>query len=138
MSVVNWKHSDKYQRNIFLIIILALIPAFNLLALKIVNSLVYQDSDFFTFWLAGWMRWAGQDPYSIKQWVSGHQIFGADWIPNPIFPYPIPLSYLLAPLGLLPLKSAYIIWIISAEIFIVGSLLIVLHIWKIEYTFSVI
>ena len=47
-----------------LLFLLALSPLFVLFAIKLVNSLEYQNSDFFTFWLAGWMRWVGQDPYS--------------------------------------------------------------------------
>jgi hypothetical protein len=53
----------------------ALCPLVVLGASRFVYSLIYRDSDFFTFWLAARMQWMGQDPYTPAQWLGGHAQF---------------------------------------------------------------
>ncbi len=91
------------------------------IALQIVNTIDYRNSDFFTFWLSGHMVWTGQNPYDASDWISGHKQFGVTWIPNDRFVYPLPLSIFYAPLGLLSLYHAYILWIFLSEIMILLS-----------------
>jgi len=90
----------------------------------------YTHSDFFTFWLAGKLNWTGQDPYAEIAWRGGHHQFGSPWIPNPIFPYPLPLAIFLTPLGLLSFNQAFAIWIYLAINAVVASGLILLSIWE--------
>jgi hypothetical protein len=85
--------------------------------------------DFFTFWLAGKMNWLGQNPYSSADWLAGHQAYGTTWIPNTIFVYPLPLARLLAPIGLLPLDAAYIVWDTISIGMIFGSIALILSRW---------
>jgi len=68
-------------------------------------------TDFFTFWLAGRMTLQGQDIYSETSWIAAHYFYSSTWLPNPSFPYPIALSLFLIPLGTLPLKTAYFVWV---------------------------
>lgn len=106
--------------------LLALCPLLVWSAARLVYALNYRASDFFTFWLAARMQWTGQDPYSPADWLAGHQQFAADWIPNALYPYPLPLALLLAPLGLLPLDRAYIVWISLALVLMVTAVMLVL------------
>jgi hypothetical protein len=100
-------------------------------ATRLVYALSYQDSDFFTFWLAARMQWTGQDPYSAEQWLAGHHQFGAGWIPNAIYPYPLPLAALQAPLGWLPLDRAYITWVsLTAVLLMMAVALLLLRDWQ--------
>lgn len=101
-----------------LVVLLALCPVFVLAATRAVATLDYLNSDFFTFWLGGRLEAKGGNPYLPADWVGAHHRFGATWIPNPIFPYPLPLAMMFAPLGLLPFKTAYIVWIVLSECFV--------------------
>ena len=92
----------------------------------IVNSIDYHNNDFFTFWLAGHMVIQGGDPYSPTQWVAGHHEFGVTWIPNQAYVYPLPLSLLFAPLGLLSLYQAYIVWVALSILMILAALILLL------------
>ena len=110
------------------LVVLAACPLLVLAAARIVYTLAYRDSDFFTFWLAGYMNWTGQDPYVSEQWLGQHHALGATWFPNPVFPYPLPLATLLAPLGLLRLDVAYIVWVaVSLVLLVVGMFVILLR-----------
>jgi hypothetical protein len=102
-------------------------PAFLIVAIRIVSAMHYQNSDFFSFWLAGRMSWSNEHPYMSDQWILGHKEFGADWISDPKFLYPLPLALFFAPLGLLPLATAYTAWIYLSQILV--SISILLLIW---------
>jgi hypothetical protein len=107
------------SRNLILVLIFG---GFSfLVAEKIVRWVDYLNSDFFSFWLSGRMMWTGQSPYFEYDWVQGHIIYGATWISDTSFLYPLPLALFYTPLGLLSLYNAYIIWIISLEVLIVSS-----------------
>jgi hypothetical protein len=92
------------------LVFLLVIPVYSLIAINNEHNVDYVNNGFFTFWLAGHMQWTGEQPYSTTDWVNGHHTNGATWIPNKIFPYPLPLAILTAPLGLLPINQAYIVW----------------------------
>jgi len=80
-----------------LLISLGLGTLFLTVAVRVVHSLDYVNSDFFTFWLGARMAWTEEDPYSSEDWLSAHDKYGVEWIPNPTYPYPLPLATLLAP-----------------------------------------
>ncbi len=90
----------------------------------------YTNSNFFFFWLSGRMVWTGENPYNATQWLAGHDAFGATWKPNRIFPYPLPLMFFMAPLGLLTLGQAYIAWQIISQIVLAITVYILLNHWK--------
>lgn len=90
----------------------------------------YVNSNFFTFWLSGHMLWAGENPYDRLQWLAGHAAFGATWIPNQIFPYPLPLAFLMVPLGWLSLGQAYVAWQIVSQVLIAITVHFLLDHWR--------
>jgi len=98
------------------------------LAVKIVGAMDYHhnDNDFFTFWLAGHLVTQGGSPYDTAQWLAGYQQFEIGFIPNPAFLYPLPLALLLAPLGILPFHSAYVVWVTLIELMIIAALAVLL------------
>lgn len=89
----------------------------------------FRNANFFFFWLAGRMILLGQNPYDSAQWIAGHVAFGNTWRPNLIFPYPLPLAVLMAPLGLLSLPAAYFAWQLVSEIAIGVSVWYLLRHW---------
>ena len=67
-------------------------------------------NDFLTYWLASRMVLAGGNPYDPMQWATAHSTYEVEFIANQSFLYPIPMAIMLIPLGLLPLKSAFLLW----------------------------
>jgi multidrug transporter EmrE-like cation transporter len=100
---------------------LALLSVLWIIAHHIVISLRYADSDFFTFWLGGRFVVSGLDPYDATIWTAAHNQYGAIWIPNPAYVYPLPLAVLMSPLGAIDLFSAYQIWIILSGVMILAA-----------------
>lgn len=109
------------------VVLLAALPLFYLFALGVPFAL---DSSFFTFWLAGHMNWTGEHPYDSAAWVGAHQPNGVTWIPNQIFPYPLPLALLMAPLGLLPMAQSFVLWTMTSLALIAASILIFASLWE--------
>lgn len=105
-------------------LLLAFSPLFWLSSRRIVESLNYQDSDYFQFWLAARMTWHGQNPYDPTLWEEEHHLHGGAWMPDSTFIYPLPTSVLLAPLGLLPLFESYALWVFLSLLAIFCSLLL--------------
>lgn len=90
-----------------------------------VLSLHYADSDFFNFWLGAHLIVTGQDPYNPAVWLSGHDQFGATWVPDSAYIHPLPLAILMAPLGLMAVLPAYVSWIlVTCAMIIAASLLV--------------
>ena len=117
---------DRLRWYWWVLLVLLLSLASYALAVRIVNSIDYRNNDFFTFWLAGHMVLHGGDPYSPLQWVAGHHAFGVTWIPNQAYVYPLPLSLLFVPLGLLSLHQAFIVWVALSIIMILVALALLL------------
>jgi hypothetical protein len=114
----------------FVLVFLALLPLYYLIAVNNERNVDYLNNGFFTFWLAGHLPWSGGQPYSSTDWVNGHHIHGATWIPNKIFPYPLPLALVTAPLGLLPINQAYILWDMLAQVLIAFCILWLATHWE--------
>lgn len=112
------------------LLLIALLPVYYLIAVNNERNVDYVNNGFFTFWLSGRLLWLGQNPYSTSDWVNNHHIFGAIWIPNEIFPYPLPLSLIMAPLGLLPIEKAYILWVTLAQALIAMCILWLAKLWE--------
>ena len=99
---------------------------FLLVSAKIVYSQKYVDTDFFSFWLAGYSLLHGEDPYSTVWWISAHDAFGAEWISDETFLYPLPLAIFFIPFGLLPLDKAYVLWIVLSQFMILFAVMLLL------------
>ncbi len=112
------------RRNSHLGILTGILVVISLIALiyfKAKQNYQYQDytnSNFFSFWLAGRMAWTGQNPYNTSQWLAGFDAFGATYKPSQILQYPLPLMYIMAPLGLLSVGKAYFVWQIICQVII--------------------
>ena len=97
---------------------------FFIIARTIVNSVDYHNSDFFTFWLSGRLASQGLNPYDSQVWIAGHQQYGATWMPNETFIYPLQVSLLFIPLGLLDLFQAYILWDVLLQFMILTAIIL--------------
>lgn len=113
-----------------LLVLAILLPVYWNIALLNENRVDYVNNGFFTFWLGGQMTWTEAHPYSADDWVGGHHLNGASWIPNQIFPYPLPLALLMSPLGLLPIDRAYILWDFTAQVLIALCILWLATHWE--------
>ena len=80
------------------------------------------NTDFMTLWLAGKSVIMGFDAYDPFEWQYWREFYGATWIFDSRFIFPLPLRLFLAPLGFLSLKSAYIIWTILSIFIIILSI----------------
>ena len=99
---------------------------FLLVSAKIVYSQKYVDTDFFSFWLAGYSLLHGEDPYSTVWWISAHDAFGAEWISDETFLYPLSLAIFFIPFGLLPLDKAFVLWIVLSQFMILFAVMLLL------------
>lgn len=108
----------------------AFLPVYVALAINNERNVDYLNNGFFTFWLSGKLLWTGGQPYLSADWVGGHHLNGAVWIPNQIFPYPLPLALFTAPLGIFPINQAYLLWDITAQVLIAACLLWLATRWE--------
>lgn len=121
--------NSRVQINCYLYIFTALILGiiFYAFSVKFVHPVEYPNRDFFKFWLAGYVTKLGQNPYSTEIWVDGHNLFGASWIPELTYIYPLPLSLIFVPFALLPLYQAFIMWDVLTQFMIVISVFLLLR-----------
>jgi hypothetical protein len=107
-------------------LLLLLILLFGLTSKLLVTPTNYPNSDFFSFWLAGRMVHTGQNPYVEEGWVRAHQVYGAEWISDPTFLYPIPLAIFFIPFGLLDLYDAFVLWVWLSLVLLLVSVVMLL------------
>jgi hypothetical protein len=110
--------------------LLALIPFFLWFAQNLALFTNIPNSNFFKIWLAGHLAGQGNDPYSPAAWLNGHQAAGSTWIPEKAFLYPLPLAYILAPLGLTSLRDGYVLWAFLSLLACAASLFLLVNQWK--------
>ena len=114
----------------FVLALLVFLPVYILIARSNEHTVDYLNNGFFTFWLSGRLQWMGGHPYSTIEWVNGSHAYGATWIPNKIFPYPLPMALITVPFGILPISNAYILWDVLAQVLIAGCILWLATGWK--------
>jgi hypothetical protein len=90
----------------------------------------FPNTNFFKLWLAGHLAGIGGNPYFPQDWFNGHAAYGATWIPERIFLYPLPLAYLLVPLGWLALSQAYSVWAFLTLLAAAASLFLLIDLWQ--------
>ncbi|MFH1184005.1 MAG: hypothetical protein V1755_03060 [Chloroflexota bacterium] len=88
---------------ISIVTLLVLATAFYQRAANNLSRIDYGNSNFVFFWIAGRMVLSGENPHDSAQWLEQHDANNVTWRPNQIFPYPLPLAFRLAPLGLVSL-----------------------------------
>ncbi len=89
----------------------------------VARALPNANIDYFTFWLSGFLISKGADPYQSSVWTGFHHVFNVTWIPNLIFPYPLPLSLFFIPLARLPFWTSFTAWDFLSMTLILASLL---------------
>lgn len=98
-----------------LILIIALSAVYLVTALWISYSQDYMvNGDFFESWLAGRALWTGVDMYNPDSWGPAHNIYGNVRDRNDVYPFPAVFALVFAPLGLLPLPVAVVIWVFTS------------------------
>jgi hypothetical protein len=118
-----------HNRRVLLYIVIGIL--FVLLSNKITNQIDYPNTDFFSYWLGATMVVDGDNPFNEVLWIENHHTYGATWISDRAYLYPLPLSILTAPLGLFPLKQAFTIWSFLTMVMLFLSMIISFKLWKI-------
>lgn len=118
------------ERSWMFLALAVMLPVYWNIAILNEQRVDYVNNGFFKFWLAGRMTWTSAHPYSQEDWDAGHKQFGATWMDEKRFAYPLPLALLLSPLGLLPIDTAYILWDFAAQILIAACLLWLATRWE--------
>ena len=113
-----------------LVALLALSPLFWWYVQVGAARVYFPNTNLFKLWLAGHLVGFGSNPYSSHDWFTGHTAFGATWIPERIFLYPLPLAYLLVPLGWLALSQAYSVWAFLTLLATTASLFLLIDLWE--------
>ena len=118
------------KKGLGIVITLALIGGMIFLRVRgSYNGFNYQSSNFAFFWLSGRMLIEGENPYNEAQYTKGHETYGIQWMPNKIFPYPLPLAVFCIPLGMLSLPVAYLTWQVITLLIIALTIFALLHQW---------
>jgi hypothetical protein len=125
MNIITRREKRSRHRGLLFIPLLAGI--FTITAIILVNPVEYANSDFFSFWLSGRFAIIGQNPYQADIWIEAHDQFGASWISDERFLYPLPLSLFFIPLGFLSLYEAFIVWAILSQFMILLSAALLLR-----------
>ena len=112
------------KETVFNFIILC--PIFLVFSLSMSKWYDGRKQDFSQYWQAGHMILSGQNVYDSAQWIAVHQIERTAFHTGPPFLYPLPLAVLFSPLAILPIESAYILWMFFAQIAVLISIIILL------------
>lgn len=124
------KVTQLLERYWMLLALAAMLPVYWNIAILNEQRVDYVNNGFFKFWLAGQMTWTPAHPYSLEDWEAGHRLNGSTWMDEKRFAYPLPLALLMSPLGLLPIETAYILWVFAAQLLIAGCLLWLATHWE--------
>ncbi|MGE5073282.1 MAG: glycosyltransferase family 87 protein [Anaerolineae bacterium] len=87
----------------------------------------YVNSNFFSFWVSGHMVWTGESPYDAAQWRAAFDAYHATYFPSKILQYPLPLMYFMAPIGALPVGTAYFAWQLICEVILAVAIAMLLR-----------
>ena len=115
---------EQKKRTIFLFAML--VPIFLIVSLLISKKIDAHTRDFAAYWQAGHMLLSGQDVYDSPTWIAERELLRTALHSEPTFQYPLPFAILFAPLAMLPVQSAYTLWIFLAQIAILVSIAILL------------
>jgi hypothetical protein len=121
-----------------IIIILLLCILFGITSRLIVSPTEYSNSDFFSFWLSGRMLQSSQNPYNAEGWIRAHYEYGAEWISDATFLYPLPLAFLFIPFGVFNLYPAFVVWVWLSQILLLVSISLLFSIFGTEQRHYVI
>lgn len=113
---------------IWVIILVALCAILIVSAVLISRPQDYMvNGDFFESWLAGHALWAGIDLYNPDSWGPAHVLYGNVRDNNVVYPFPPVFALVFAPLGILPLPAAVVIWVFASQWFLILSVIALGH-----------
>ncbi len=116
------------KRTLFTFVVLC--PIFLLFSLLLSQWWQGRGMDFAVYWLAGHTILAGQNVYDTAQWQAMHEAEHILAYAGRTFTYPLPLAIFLVLPGLLPIQSAYILWMFFAQIAILVTIVILLSFYS--------
>ncbi len=105
---------------------LVLCPIFLIFSLLLSKWWQGRSMDFGVYWQAGHMILSGQNVYDSTQWEAVRQVEGIVDYPAHLFPYPLPLAMLFSLPALLPVQTAYALWMFLAQVAVLLSIIILL------------
>lgn len=121
--MMKWERSLKRQTVLNFLILFPIFLVFSLLLSRWWNG---RGMDFGAYWQAGHMILSGQNVYDSAEWLAVRQLEGTAFHSEPTFQYPLPLAVLFSVIALLPIQSAYPLWMFFAQIALLGSIIILL------------
>lgn len=105
---------------------LILCPVFLIFSLLLSRWWEGRRMDFGAYWQAGHMVLSGQNVYDRTQWEAVRQVYRTAFQSGQTFQYPLPLAILFTLPALLPVQTAYILWMFFAQIAVLISIIILL------------
>jgi hypothetical protein len=119
---------------IFGLIIIALVAGYFIASSQ--NYYKTQGKDFFALWLAPKLLIIGKNPYNPIDWITAYGKFGANWVMDKGYLYPLPLAVLLVPIGVLPVEGAAVIWIALGILAVLFTSYLLLSIGKNNWKYN--
>ena len=98
-----------------------LILIFGVVSLLLPKVYKPNTQDFASYWQAGYMLRNGQNVYDSASWIAVREALRTARYTEPTFIYPLPFVVLVSPISLLPIYSAYVLWVFITQITILIS-----------------
>jgi hypothetical protein len=106
---------------------LILCPIFLVFSLLLSRWWEGRGMDFGAYWQAGYMILSGQNVYDTAEWTAVREMKSTAFHSEPTFQYPLPLAILFSVIALLPIQSAYILWMFFSQVAVLVSIVILLR-----------
>ena len=121
------KPNPTFRTILLFFLIIAIGGIFTLIAIQLTAG--EPLFDFTAFWIASKLTLSGGDPYLRSDWIPLYEPFNLGLADNQTFLYPKPIVPIFLPFGLLPLRTASIIWLVLTQAAVLGSILMVTRLW---------
>ncbi|HLO17272.1 MAG TPA: glycosyltransferase family 87 protein [Anaerolineales bacterium] len=69
---------------------------------------------------------SGQNVYDSQEWLAVRQLEGTAFHSESTFQYPLPLAILFSAVALIPIQTAYILWMVLVQVALLTSIVILL------------
>jgi hypothetical protein len=136
MQAVHQSKEIKWRKLLIILglIIIALLAGYFIASSQ--NFYKTQGKDFFALWLAPKLLLLGKNPYNPTDWIPAYEKFGANWVMDQGYLYPLPLAVMLIPLGALSVESAAVIWIALGILAVLLTTYLILSMHKNNWKYS--
>jgi alpha-1,2-mannosyltransferase len=109
------------------LLVIILLPIFAGLGLNSAEIRDARKQDFAAYWQAGHMILSGQDVYDSAEWIAERELRSTALHSEPAFHYPLPFAVLFSPLALLPVQTAYGVWLFFELVALLTSVILLLN-----------